>query len=226
MKIIFAVFLIAFCSFNLVAQSNVTKEDYVVYAGVFESIYAEGFKRAEYKTSFVVLDKTIEPNFISLEKLLINESILHYLYKTNSSSELVPATFEVLLNNFRENNKQSAKIEKQFPIEYEYKIITKNEIDQLLATGEKEYQEILKTRSNPFFGKKLGFVWKPFHKKYQNSSGYYNLSKVGYSANKQLALVYTNLVGGDHGSSTFYILEKVRDKWEVRKNFGSGFSLD
>ena len=159
MKIIFAVFLIAFCSFSLVGQSIVTKKEYVVYAGVFENIYAEGFKRDGFKTSFVVLDKSIEPNFTSLEKHLNNNRTSDYLYKTNPSSELFPAAFEVLLNDFKENNKQPAKVEKQFPIEYEYKIITKNEIEELLTTGEKEYQEILKTSSNPYFGNKLGFVF-------------------------------------------------------------------
>ena len=117
-------------------------------------------------------------------------------------------------------------MEKRFPIENEYIIITKNEIDQLLKAGEKEYQEILKKSADPFFGSKIGFAWQPFHKKYQNANGYYSLSRVGYSTDKKLALVFVNLESGDYVSSTFYILEKVNDKWEVRKSFGSGFSND
>ncbi len=224
MKVIFTIFSIVFCSFNLFAQSNITKEDYAVYAGVFESIYMESFKRNEYKTSFVILDNTVEPNFITLENNLKNNRASDYLYKTNSSTELTPSTFEILLKDFKENNKQSTKVEKQFSIEYECKISTKIEIDQLLEAGKKEYEEILKKSKDPYFGSKSSFMWQPFYRKYQNSGGYYNLSRVGYSANKKLALVYVNMESGDYGSSTFYVLEKVNNKWEIRKSFGSGWS--
>ncbi len=224
MKVIFTILLITFCSLNLFAQLNVTKEEYAVYASVFDSIYAQGFKRNEYKTSFVILDNTVEPNFIALENNLKNNRASDYLYKTNPSTGLTPSTFEVLLENFKESNKHSAKLERQFPIDYQYDVITKSEIDQLFDVGKKEYEEILKKSKDPFFGSKSSFIWQPFYKKYQNSGGYYNLSRVGYSADKKLALVYAGMESGDYGSSTFYILEKVSNKWEIRKNFGSGWS--
>ncbi len=203
-----------------------TKEEYAVYADFFESAYKENFKHDEYKTFFVILDDVVKPNFITLEKHLNHISISDYLYKTNPSTELTPSTFEILLEDFKKNNKHSAKLEKQFPIKYEYKITNKVEIDQLLEAGEKEYEEISKRSKHPFFGSKISFIWQPFRRKYQNSGGYYNLSRVGYSENKKLALVYINTESGDYGSSKFYILEKVNDRWEVRKNFGSAFTID
>lgn len=101
MKIIFAVFMIVFCNSSLFAQANLTKEEYAIYAGVFDNISAESFKRFKNKTFFVILDNTIEPNFTTLEKHLNNSHISDYLYKKNPSTELIPSTFEVLLDNFK-----------------------------------------------------------------------------------------------------------------------------
>ena len=60
MKIIFTILLIAFGSFNLFAQSEITEEDYAIYAEVLRNIYTENFKPNGYKTSFVIFENTVK----------------------------------------------------------------------------------------------------------------------------------------------------------------------
>ena len=218
MKVIFAVLLIVFCNFNLFAQSNITKEEYAVYTAVFESISSN-----EHKSSFVILDKTIEPDFKTLENELKQPSNSDEIFKTNPLNNLTPATFELLLNDFKANNKQLAKVENQFSKEYKFDVISKNDINQLLEDGKKEYAKLPTSNEIITLGQEVVFMWQPFRRKYQNVNGYYNLSRVGFNADKNIALVYFNFVGINTGLSIFCIMEKVNDKWIFRKGFGSGF---
>ena len=229
MKVIFTVLLIAFSSFNLFAQTTLTKEEYGVYAAVMNEIYARNTKHNEIyaknskdneiETSFVIFENTVEPNLETLEHNIKNQRILDYLDITvppNSSKTFV---FDDLLKNLEENNENSAKLDGRIPIDYKYSFISKDELDNLLKEGKKEYEEELKRCNCVFIG--AGSIWQPFFRKYRSYQGYYSFSKVGFSSDKQFALVFFKTESGDHGSSTFYVLEKTNDKWEVMKALGS-----
>lgn len=205
---------------SILAKSKVTKEEYLVYAGVVENNYAN-FKPNEFVTTIAILENTIEPNLVSLEKFLEQKRLFDYLYKATSSNEITPSNLEGLLKDFKETSKDPVRLKNQFPIEYNYSLITKGEIDKLLEDGKKEYAETLKKCKCLVTGE--GVIWQPFHRKYRNSGGYYSFSRIGFSPDKKFALVYVNTESGDHGSSTFYVMEKVNSKWRVYKNFGGGW---
>lgn len=231
MKIIFAVFLIAFCNFNLIAQSSITKEEYSVYTAVMNEIYARNIKHNEtyaknskdneIKTSFVILNNTVESNETTLANNLKDIDITNYLDITTLPDSLKTFMFDELLKNLKESNKDPGKLDGQFSVKYSY--ISKSELDKLLEEGKKEYEEELKRCKCIFFGSSS--IWQPFYRKYKTYE-LYSFSKVGFSSDKKFALVFFKTESGDHGSSTFYVLEKVNDKWEVRKDFGSTWVSD
>ncbi len=232
MKILtFAVLLMMFCSLNLFAQTVVNNEEYAVYAAVMDEIYtrnskhnelyAKNSKDNEIETSFVILENTIEPDQTTLNNNLKSNRILDYLNATTPPNSLKTFAFDELLKNLKENNKNSAKLDGTFPVEYKYSYVSKSELDKLLEEGKKEYEDELKRCKCVFTGS--GSIWQPFFRKYKTHSGYYSLSKVGFSFDGQFALVFFKTESGDQGSSTFYVLEKVNDKWQVRKNFGSAW---
>lgn len=224
MKIlIFAVLSIVFCSFNLYAQASTNGEEYAVYAAVMKKLYEKNSKHDELETSFVIFENTVELDQTTLDNNLKNKRILDYLDVTTPPNNSTTFVFEDLLKNLKENNKNSTKLERQFPVEYKYSFINKGELEKLLEEGKKEYEEELRKCKCVFIG--TGFIWQPFFRKYKNYNGYYSFSKVGFSSDKQFALVYFKTESGDTGSSTFYVLEKVNNKWEVRKNFGSSWSI-
>jgi hypothetical protein len=54
-KLFSTILLIAFCGFNLFAQSNVSKEDYAVYAAIINNIYAENLKDIKSEFEAVII---------------------------------------------------------------------------------------------------------------------------------------------------------------------------
>ena len=212
-KIISTILLTAFCTFNFFAQITTIKEEYAIYAAVLENIYAENFKHNEYKTSFVISENTIKSDFVPLG-FIKPKSVLDY------ANDKVQSRLENLLTDFRERNEYSTNLEKQFPTKYQYNLITKDEIEYLLEQGKKEYKETLKKCKCLFFDG--GFAFQPLYKKYPNSYGYYNFSRIGFGSDRTVALVFANKVSGDQGSATFYILEKMNDKWMVSEKIFAG----
>jgi hypothetical protein len=215
-KLVFTILLSLICDFNISAQSKATKEEYEVYAGVFEHIF-QGTKPNEHETFIAVSKSTVEPSWTSLEGLLNYNRISDDLY----GSEIGKAGFENLLRDFKETNKNLASLENEFSIGYKYGLITKNELETLLEQGKKENAEYYK-KCEPcaFHG---NFTWQPFHRKYRNSNGYYSFSRVGFSDDKKFALVFVKLESGDQGFSNFYVLRKSVNKWQIFKFFGSGW---
>lgn len=144
--LIFAVLSLAFCSFNLFAQISVTKEEYAVYGAVMNEIYARNSKHNktyaknskdnQIETSFVIFENTIEPDQITLDNYLKSDRILDYLNSTFPPNTKT-SVLDDLLINLRENNKTSAKLDEQFPVEYKYNFISTSELGKLLEEGKK-----------------------------------------------------------------------------------------
>lgn len=237
-KIILAILLLAFCNFNLLGQSSVTKEEYEVYTTVFEK-YFEYFNPNKSVINIAILQDTISSD---LEKSLNDKHFSDYFYSMFLSAQLTRTDLEDLVENFVETNKNSVRLEKQIPTEYEYSLVTKAEIEALLEEGRKENVEYYKkcspcaANSGCAHQYKLcrqdekcspcvvnPYTWQPFYKKYRNSRGYYSLSRVGFGKDKKYALVYINMDGEGRRDLRFYVLNKVNDKWEIYKSFGGGW---
>lgn len=207
MKKILSILVISICSFNLFAQSSLTKEEYAVYARVLRDIRLEDLKQSKTEFSFVILDDTS--------------------FNPNIFDEYTAKRFRGLLRDFKRKNLISSKLEKLFPVKYEYEITNDSEINELLKNGTKEFEKIkaeYKLRNIGIAGGS-DIVWKPFYEKYPNTNGYYQLSRVGFSSDKRFALVLVEGKGGSWDSSMQYVLRKVKGKWKVYLSSGS-FSVE
>lgn len=204
-KIFFSISIIFFCSVNFLSQSNVTKEEYAVYARILRDIRLGDLKNNKAKYSFVILEDT---------------------FKSDSTNEYENKKLRGLTQNFKQKNQTSSKLKKLFPVNYEYEVVGKSEIDEFLKTGEKEL-ESFKTDHNLRKQTIVGgsdITWKPFYENYPNSNGYYQFSRVGFSSDKSFALVFVEGKGASWSSTAEYVLRKVKGKWIIYFS-GGGFSI-
>jgi hypothetical protein len=61
--------------------------------------------------------------------------------------------------------------------------------------------------------------WNRFHKKYGKNASLVTLSRVGFSPNKQLALLHSSYGAGEMaGGGTLYLLERKNGAWVVKSS--------
>ena len=189
--------LISICSVTFFAQPKVTKEEYFIYAIVLKQIYADKWKDS--KLSFVIINNT---------------------YMSESADLGEAKRFEGLIRSFKQRNQVSAILNHSFPTKYQYKITTMDEVNGLLKLGAQEFEEAQKKRIAPLVGG--GESWNKFSEKFTDSQGYLQLSRVGFSKNKEFAFVYVKNIGPSHFNSMNYILRKIKGQWKLHIRYGSG----
>jgi len=95
--------------------------------------------------------------------------------------------------DFKEQNKSSCLIEPFAGVE-NLRFISESERDRLFQTG-----------------------WSEFRKKYGNNASLVYLSRVGFSADKTLALLHVSSgIGPMAAGGTLYLLEKKKGKWVAK----------
>lgn len=100
--------------------------------------------------------------------------------------------------DFKKKNKSSCLIE-PFTGITNLDFITQSEQDQLFREG-----------------------WSEFHKKYGKNASLVSLSRVGFNADKTLALVHVSSgIGSMAAGGTLYLLEKKEGKWVVKSSMGT-----
>ncbi|MGI8468178.1 MAG: hypothetical protein ACR2N3_06980 [Pyrinomonadaceae bacterium] len=224
-KINFTILLIAVSSFNLFAQSKVTKEKYAVYDAVLNQVGKEQLKSRKENSDkitvveFVILNQTktfereTEQN-TSKEEIKIDlklQRTINYFASAVRKSRTE--------KDFDLKNLKSSNLENLFPVNYKYNLTTKEEIDKLLQIGAKEFEDSQKKRKAPLI--RYGSEdWNHFYKKYPNADGYYQFSRVGFNSNKTFAQVYLEGIGGEWNSNATYILKKVKGRWKIYSEFG------
>lgn len=74
-------------------------------------------------------------------------------------------------------------------------------------------------------GRDLDDGWKTFYAKYPDSGGYFEVSRIGFNADRTLALVYAgNYCGSLCGRGSYYFYGKVNGKWVPLPWRGNGCS--
>lgn len=203
-KYFFAICLIFICFINFQAQKKISSEEYKVYAVILKDIYHVNFKEYKTKSAFVILNNTFQIKDIDTYKI---------------------DKIKSLLSNFRRANKTIAVFEEKIPVKYDYEIIDKSKIDELLKIGreELEIKEAEYKKLNIGITQGNDYIWNPFYKKYPGSNGYYQFSKTGFSSNRNFAVLHVERKAGSSGDSTIYILKKIRGKWKIHFSYGHGW---
>lgn len=197
-KIVFLIFLILFCGFNVSAQAKLTQEEYVVYASILKVIYKENRETYSNKSEFVFANET----------------------KVDPELEL-PASkrYKHLVDDFNRKNLTPAMIEKKFPrgaYSETYYLIAQAEIDELFEKGLVEAEKLRVEAESSSSGRSVASPTTdciPFYQKYPESSGHYNLSRVGFSGRFAMVQIKGDLCW--NGFSRNYILKKIKGKWKI-----------
>ena len=94
------------------------------------------------------------------------------------------------------------------------------EIDDINEKARVEFEkQYAIDKLNPSIANPGGSSWAMFYQKYPEASGYYNLSRVGFSG--QFAMVQVKVDLGWNGFSRTYILRRVKSKWRIVTFSGS-----
>ena len=190
----FLVLLIIFFNCNLFAQS-ISKDEYKIYEVVLDKIAA-----GDSEFSFVILNKT-------------------------QIVDLTITPERIFDKDFAKKNKESHTLSPIFSIKNQYWLVEKTEIEQVLKMGDDDWAKIeneRKRKNLPLFAEPdYDVLWKHFYKKYPKSGGYYDLSRVGFSSNKRIAIVKITQSGGVSGYTKWFTLAKNKNKWKVIKSSSS-----
>ena len=190
------IFLILFSGPNLLAQTRLTPKEYAVYASVLKAIYKENRETYSNKSEFVLINETkVDPEL-------------------EMPSE---RKYRGLLKDFNRKNLTPGIVERKFSrgaYSVTYHLVSQAEIDDLSEKGRLEYEKRYAVdRLNPRIVNPGGSSYTVFYQKYPESSGYYYLSRVGFSG--QLAIVQVKGDLGWTGFSRIYILRKLKGKWRT-----------
>lgn len=150
---------------------SIAVEEYAVYLAII----------GEKVKTFVVRDTTAAADSGEREDASL----------TATFKKMTPETLE----DFRAKNKESSTLEKKFPTQIDYTLLSAQELKQ-------------------FFEKSLD--WGGFYKKYPDSGGFWSFSRVGFSKDGAQAFVYgAHNCGGLCGEGKYYFLQKEDGKWKV-----------
>ena len=201
-KIAFLIFLILLCGFNLSAQTKLTQEEYAVYASILKVVYKENRETYSNKSEFVIVNET----------------------KVDPELELPSERkYRNLVKNFNRKNLTPGIVEKSFPhgaYSETYYLVSQAEIDAINEKARIEYEKRYAVEKlNPSIANPGGSSWATFYQKYPEASGYYNLSRVGFSG--QFAMVQVKGDLGWNGFSRTYILRRVKSRWRIVTFSGS-----
>jgi phage pi2 protein 07 len=216
-KSLFAVLLLCLGSLSLYAQINATKEEYAVYAFAIGEINRESRRQQQIESSFEIRPRLIESSFVILEETLLPP------YNPNVDEI---RKIKGLGEDFRRKNQTSIRLKKQFPIRFNHKVVSKSEIDELLAVGQVRWNRIdedeKRSNSEARSCCPSDVIWKPFYERYPKAQGYYQFSRVGFSKRRNFALVQVEKITGSSSGIMNYVLRKEAGNWQLYLAFGGG----
>jgi len=128
-----------------------------------------------------------------------NETVIDKSLQENRYIERVfPTLKEGVLRDYKARNKEPLQLKDAFDLDAKYILvmIPQKEIARLFNEG--------------------GSWWDEFYKRYPDSGGFISLSRPGFNAARNQALVYIeHHCGGLCGTGRYVLLEKSKDRWRV-----------
>src|SRR5262245_20326857 len=107
---------------------------------------------------------------------------------------------EETLKSYNSRNNTEVEIEDRFDLTAKVAIVDRKEISEIFS------REGLQTR------------WELFYRKYPDSGGFIQLSRVGFDAIANQALTFvSHWCGGRCASGTYYFLMKENGEWKIKK---------
>lgn len=196
MKILRILLLIALFSPDIgFAQAVITHDEYVVYDALLRLIYRE--ERKEYQNvSYYVIYRSTKTD--------------EYLYLEDAKR------YRGLATDFLTKNKIPATLENKLFFG-KYYLVDQKEIDDFFEKARAEIQSFEEEARNRNAILRIisANYWRPFYEKYPEAYGLYSLSRVGFTKNKEYAVVQIIRESSLTGYSRTYVLRKVERGWRI-----------
>lgn len=200
------------------AQSA-TSEEASIYSLVLKAV-------VDSHTTFFTNSTDIVPLLIIKETMLA-DSI------SPQTGEKEPSSQKGLGSNFVRVNQEPIVLTQQFSLDQRFRLVSTVEINDLIAESKKIYERERVREEERHFertGQKVTTsrgcdgLWSLFDKRFPDDSGYFRLSRIGYSNNRRFALVEVDGLGACWNSNHSIYLKKTRSGWKIY-TIGAGFGI-
>jgi hypothetical protein len=150
----------------------------------------------------------------AVKRLVINQSTadagqsclpseIAQFYPRIASERLQPAFADL-----QDKSKTLHQLSNKFSSKYPYSMPSRKDLDRLFAKDDELFDG-----------------WKNFYKQYPDSSGYLSFSRVGFNADKTMAIFFRTMSCGILcASGDYYVLERVDGVWKVKDVFNCWMS--
>jgi len=190
LQIVSAILILASLGSASSFQGEASAEEYAVYCAVITNMFAGD--RVTFDTQSKIKVLVIEDQTSTdLTASLDSDQ------DGQSFKRIFPTLAEGVVNDYRVKNKEPALLKDSFDLKLKHVLVQKQEIEKVFNDG--------------------GW-WQEFYKRYPDSGGFIILSRVGFNAGMNQALVYIQHgCGGLCGTGHYVLLEKSLDGWKVSK---------
>jgi hypothetical protein len=155
---------------------------------------------------YAIYDAVIESFYLteSIELIVLRDHTVTGAYPRGSldinlenvQRKLGPAIQSETLNDYKGKNGQTQKLGKRFSLDVQYILLSETEFNEIFDTGE---------------------GWSQFYATYPNSQGIMTLSRVGFNAEMDQALVYVGNESDFLGGTGYYVLlARKGDAWVIQ----------
>ncbi|HET6975131.1 MAG TPA: hypothetical protein VFI24_02325 [Pyrinomonadaceae bacterium] len=170
-------------------EGQASTEEYAVYSAVIANMFPDEKRADDSKDKVIPL---VILNVTGTDRPRPKEVQGELYFK-----QMFPTLPAGVAQDYNARNNEPARLKESFDLKLKYILVDDKEIKKIFDVGRN---------------------WEEFYKRYPGSRGFILLSRVGFNAEMNQALVYIqHSCGGLCGTGNYMLLEKKDDRWQVVK---------
>ena len=181
---------------NVKINTDISDQEYKIYSIIIDSLY-----RFPSTKIIVICDSTNKDYFLERSDIYSNGIDSLYLKIVIKGFNLPDSNY--IYNDYMlKNSKKYMLSEERFYFNINLSFVSKRKIKTI-------------------FESKLVDGWQEFYEQYPNSTGFIELTRIGFNESNDRAIVYVeNYCGGLCGEGHYLLLEKKENNWKIIKRKG------
>lgn len=199
-------FLSLVASVCIAKADDIDREEFLIYQVVFEQEYIAKLGFIDLKSRRGRKFGEQEPPLVPRSVLIIDQTITgpegHFGRPWDDTLRILQEKFPTftsqVMHAWQSRNEKPHTIADRFSFSVGHRLLSKAEIDEAFLPSK---------------------WWDSFYQHFPDALGYFKLSRVGFDAGRQNAVVYIeNSQDGKWGSGYFWILSNEHGAWVIRGN--------
>jgi hypothetical protein len=174
-------------------SDDISNQEYIIYSVILDSLY-----RYPSTKTIVICDSTNFDYFFRGSDIYTNGIDSLYLKIIINGFGLSDSNY--IYHDYLAKNKNKYKLfDDMFSLDINLSFISKRQFEDI-------------------FEGDLAGGWQEFYDKFPNSTGFVELTRIGFNERKDKVIVYVeNYCGGLCGDGNYLLLEKINSKWKITK---------